>query len=191
MQMAPKNRVTNQQPHQTRMNYPKREDTLKDAALRSLQRKSDKRLKGTGARSYMGSESGITNSFNNSNYNSIKMKDPYDMPQNSILKNTAQGMIRLQLKESNNRLRALQELERRREEQMKKEIEALEMKKIQQEDETQRRISIKKIRLAETGPISTKQSQSFVGNLKGRIVRDTNQQHRFIALVRFLIFSNL
>lgn len=59
---------------------------------------------------------------------------------------------------ANERLRILFELDKKREDQLKKEYEALEARRRQQEEETQRRISIKKA-LAETDYISKKKIQ--------------------------------
>ena len=86
----------------------------------------------------------------------------------------------IQLRESNERLKALQELDRRREEQLKKEMAALDIRRKQQEEETQRRINLKKVRLAETGPINPRLQ---VPNSAQARRDDDPSQHRFLALV--------
>ena len=169
---------------------------MKDAAMRSLNRKADVGIRGSAPHSRLAQESNISNIFSAGNStNMIRMKgkgdryEPYKGPsyQSLMQKGGVPDIKRSQLKESNNRLKALQDLDRRREEQLKKEFEALDMRRQQQEEETQRRISLKKVRLAETGYLNMK---PLIGNspgppsLKERSERDSNHQRRFITLVK-------
>lgn len=75
----------------------------------------------------------------------------------TIQKTSSESTLRIkrsQIRDSNERLRTLQELDMRQEEQLRKDFAALEVRKKQQETETQRRINAKKSRLAETGYLS-------------------------------------
>lgn len=159
---------------------------MKNAAQRTLANKMDIYSNGSRSPSYAGGESVISNTFCRSSTNNlIRMKgsgNRYETHKGSIyqpLKRNVTGKagLRYQLKESNNRLRALQELDKRREEQLAKEIAALDIKRKQQDEETQRRINNKKMRLAETGPITINQHL-----IKGKTERDP--QYRFLSLVK-------
>jgi len=173
--------------------------TLKDAALRSLHRKADVGIRGSAPHSRLAADSPLS-SMSSVN-TQIRMKgknntyEVYKGPTySSVMQKTpSQQMRRTQLRDSNDRLKALQELDKRREEQIKKEFEALELRRKQQEEDTQRRINIKKVRLAETGYLAGAPSGShFMAPLthttmKDRLDRDSNQQNRFVALVFFLV----
>ncbi len=170
--------------------------SLKDAALRSLHRKADIGIRGSAPHSRLAGDVPLSTMLSGGGSTQIRMKgkdsryEPYkgQSYQSLIQKTPSQQMRRTQLKDSNDRLKALQELDRRREEQLKKEFEALEIRRKQQEEETQRRINIKKVRLAETGylggnaPGARFMAPVGVG-IKDRHERDLNQQHRFLTLV--------
>lgn len=72
-----------------------------------------------------------------------------------------------EIKESNDRLRMLQELEKSRDRQHQQELEALELRRQQQEIETQNRIKFKKVRLVETHTINST-SAHFIKSRNGR-----------------------
>jgi len=157
---------------------------LKEAALRSI----DKRYGlGSGPNSYIGTESIYSNPVSCGQSHVIRMKgtgNRFETHKGSINapynpKMAGKSYLRYQMKESNNRLRALQELDKKREVQLAKEIAALEEKRKLQEEETKRRINLKKVRLAETGPISAKSPSVIM--TKGD--RDQNQQLKFMVLV--------
>lgn len=164
---------------------------LKDAAKRSLAGSL-----GSGPNSVIGQDSTISNTFSRGQSHLIRMKgngNRYETHKGSIYQPmqrriSGKASLRSQLKESNNRLRALQELDRRREEQLAKEIAALELRRKQQEEETQKRINLKKVRLAETGPIVAKSQAENIFSLKNRLERDSSKQDRFLALVNLKKF---
>ena len=114
--------------------------------------------------------------------------DRYEAYKGSIYQSLFQktptlGVKRSQLRESNDRLKTLQDLDRRREEQLKKEFAALDMRRKQQEEETQRRINLKKVRLAETGYLNTNLLMNNNIGMRGIPGQDMGQQHRFVTLV--------
>ena len=168
--------------------------SLKDAALRSLHRKADIGIRGSAPHSRLAGD-GPLSAMVSAGHTQIRMKgkdsryEQYKGPpyQSLIQKTPSQQMRRTQLRDSNDRLKALLELDRRREEQLKKEFEALEIRRKQQEEETQRRINIKKVRLAETGYLGGNAPGAHfmapVTGVKDRQERDMNHQHRFITLV--------
>ncbi len=173
-------------PH-ARVNTPLRAgNTLKDAALRSLHRKADVGLRGSAPHSRLGADVNLANALSaNGNTYSIRMRgrdSRYEPYQALAQRAPMPDLKRRQLRESNDRLRALQELDRRREDQLKKEFAALEVKRKQQDEETQRRINIKKVRLAETGYINMSASPVIRERFG---TREANRpQDRFIALAR-------
>lgn len=161
--------------------------------MRSLNRKAEAGIRGSAPHSRLAQESNISGVISSGSTHTIRMKgkdNRYETYKGSIyqpLKNngTEYGLRKTQLKESNDRLRALQELDKRREEQLKKEMAALDAKRKVQEEETQKRINIKKVRLAETGYMNSKPLYMPSPDIKGRVERDFNNQNRFLALVQF------
>lgn len=157
---------------------------MKDAALESLERKAEVGIRGShqysrAKGSYLGSTNLITSPIipirsKNSQYN--------------LYARGRDNSIESQLKDSNNRLKALQDLDRRRESQLKKEYEALEQRRKQQEEEMKKRISLKQMRLTETNDLGSASIGRFMSYsrpaIKERHVRDRNQQERFVLMVR-------
>lgn len=159
--------------------------SLKDAALRSLKRKADIGIRG-GFQYYRvnKSYSGISNMVP-SQIRTRGVANHYE-PYNGVSLDKVSSIEKQQteLRDSNNRLKALQELDKRREAQLKKEFEALEIRRKQQENETKKRISLKQMRLTETEPLSNEQFTNYSKPvIKERRVRDMNQQQRYNIMV--------
>ncbi len=92
---------------------------------------------------------------------------------------------RRELRSSNRRLKLLQELDVKREVQIKKEIAALEQKKKHREEETRRSINARQVRLAETGGFNHRltPSESVTVPLKSRAEREAGSLERHFAFV--------
>jgi len=160
------------------------EKSLKDVALRSLKRKAEVGIRGSHQYSRVkGGYLGPTNIEPNHIKTRVKNN------QYEIHAMNQDNSIEVQLRDSNNRLKALQDLDKRREAQLKKEFEALEQRRKEQEEETKKRISLKQMRLTETSDLGNTKIGRFISYsrpaIKERHVRDKNQQERYFLMVTF------
>ena len=157
---------------------------MKDAALRSLNRKADIGIRGSAPHSRLAAD-GPFSTMLSTGQTQIRIKGKDNRYEEFLQHTPTQQMQRTQIRESNNRLKALQELDRRREEQLKKEFKALDERRKQQEEETQKRISMKQMRLAETGYLSGTGAR-FLAPISSSGIKDEkelNPQNRFLVLV--------
>ena len=136
---------------------PHRKNVLKNSALMTF----DKRL--------LGPVDFIEKSLDNCKpYNSVKSKD-----------------LISQKKASNERIQFLFELDKKHEKQWKKDYEVLEARKKQQEEETQKRISIKRA-LAGTDYISKKNIRIIPGNPLNYCGSSTSDMNKLVFSYNYL-----
>ena len=119
----------------------------------------------------------------------VRSKNSYyeEYKEFKIINTAPEEKYRVQLRESNNRLKALEDLDKKREAQLKKDFEELEMRRKQQREEIRKRINRKKVILTETDQLKTRVSESFSNSAK-EIIKNyykghLNQQQIMVILL--------